>query len=45
MMKRIQPPLVSVDEARTIISIIDRLASVVYGTVIPSVRNDVIDSF
>ena len=45
MMKRIQPPLVSVDEARTIISIIDRLASVVYGTLIPSVRNDVIDSF
>ncbi len=43
MMKRIQPPLLSIDEARSMINAIDRLTSIVYGMVIPSVRNVLID--
>lgn len=36
MMKKIQPPAVSVDEAIESIKIIDRLTSMVYGMIIPS---------
>lgn len=39
MSKRMQPPLISIDEARRMIRMIDRLTSIVYGMVIPSVRN------
>lgn len=45
MMKRIQPPLISIDEARSIIRLIDRLTSIVYGMIIPSVNNVVMDGF
>ena len=45
MMKRIQPPLISIDEARSMIRLIDRLTSIVYGMIIPSVNNVVIDGF
>ena len=43
MMKRIQPPLISVDQARYMIRVIDRLTSIVYGVVNPSIRNILID--
>jgi len=43
MMRRIQPPLISSDEAQFMISIIDRLTSIVYRMIIPSVRNVLID--
>ena len=39
MAKRIRPPLVSIDEARSMVEAIDRLTSAVYGMIIPSVRN------
>ncbi len=45
MLKRIQPPLISIEEARTMVKAIDRLTSIVYGMVIPSVRNILIDEF
>ncbi len=45
MMKRIQPPLISIDEARSMIKHIDRLTSIVYGMVIPSVNNVIMDSY
>jgi len=45
MMKRIQPPLLSIDEARSMINAIDRLTSIVYGMMIPSVRNVLIEEF
>ncbi len=45
MMKRIQPPLIPADEARRMISIIDRLTSTVYGMIIPSIRNVVEEIF
>jgi len=43
MMKKIQPPLISIDEARLKIQVIDRLTSIVYRMVIPSVMNVIID--
>ncbi len=45
MMKRIQPPLISIDEACSNIKLIDRMTSIVYGIIIPSVSNVVIDGF
>jgi hypothetical protein len=45
MMKRIQPPLITIEEARSNIKLIDRLTSIVYGMIIPSVNNVVIDGF
>ncbi len=42
MMKKIQPPLVPLEEARTMVKTIDRLTSIVYGITIPSVRNIII---
>jgi hypothetical protein len=45
MMKRIQPPLISIEEARLNIKFIDRLTSIVYGIIIPSVNNVVMDGF
>jgi hypothetical protein len=44
MLKRIQPPLISVDESRSMIHIIDRLTSIVYGMIIPSAQNIILDS-
>lgn len=45
MMKRIQPPLITIEEARLNIKLIDRMTSIVYGMIIPSVNNVMIDSF
>jgi len=45
MMKRIQPPLISIDEARSMIKQIDRLTSIVYRMIIPSVNNVIMDSY
>lgn len=45
MMKRIQPPLISIEEAQSIIKLIDRMTSIVFGMIIPSVKNVVMDSF
>lgn len=39
MMKKIQPPLITAEEAHSIINDIDRLTSTVFGMIIPSVRN------
>jgi len=44
MMKKIQPPLISADEARSMICIIDRMTSIVYGMIIPSIQNIILDS-
>lgn len=44
MLKRIQPPLISVDESRSRIHIIDRLTSIVYRMIIPSAQNIILDS-
>lgn len=45
MLKRMQPPHISIDVARFMIMQIDRLTSVVYGMIIPSVNNVVMDGF
>jgi hypothetical protein len=45
MMQRIQPPHISIEEARSMVKTIDRLTSIVYGIVIPSVRNVILDSY
>lgn len=44
MLKRIQPPLIPADEARSMIRIIDRLTSIVYGMIIPSAQNIIIEN-
>lgn len=44
MLKKIQPPLISSDESRSMIHIIDRLTSIVYGMIIPSAQNIILDS-
>jgi len=44
MMKKIQPPLMSIHEARSMVTAIDRLTFIVYRTIIPSVLNIFIDS-
>jgi len=44
MMKKIHPPLLSADESRSMVRMIDRLTSIVYRMIIPSVRNIFMES-
>jgi len=43
MLKRIQPPLISIDEAQSMISIINLLTSIVYREIIPPLLNVIVE--
>lgn len=45
MMQKIQPPLISAEEARLMIRLIDRVTFMVYGMIIPSTQNIILEDY